>query len=79
VSIKPFIAISTLILQGCTISGNYNYSNEGISEKHQNEIVFVYSGKINNTDYKIYNKINHDPTYTDKAPYYETSYEIWFW
>jgi len=79
VSIKPFIAISTLLLQGCAVTGSYNYTKEGISEKHKNEIILAYNGKINDIDYKIYNKINHDPVHRDKPPYYETSYEIWFW
>lgn len=78
-SIKNIAIISTLFLIGCNISGNYNYTKQGISERHMNEIVLTYNGKINNINYKVYNKINHDPSHLDKPPFYETSYEIWFW
>lgn len=78
-NIKYFLILATLFMTGCQISGNYQYTKEGLSEKHKNQTVLTYKGKINNTDYKIYNKINFDPNNTDKPPYYETSYEIWFW
>ena len=78
-SIKAIILLSTLMLCGCQITGNYKYTKEGISEKHTNETTLTYIGKIKDVDYKIYNKINVDPANRDKPPYYETSYEVWFW
>lgn len=78
-SIKGFIILATLFLYGCQITGNYQYTKEGISEKHKNQTVLTYVGKVKSLDYKVYNKINLDPQHLDKPPYYETSYEIWFW
>lgn len=69
----------TLLLTGCAVSGSYEYSKERIMEKRNAEVVLTYKGKINNTDYKVVNKINFDPAYPDKPPYYEASHEIWFW
>lgn len=78
-SIKYFSALATLLICSCQVTGNYQYTKENLSETHKNETVFIYTGKINQTDYKIYNKINFDPQTPDKPPYYETSHEIWFW
>jgi|LakMenEpi03Aug12_release.lakeMendotaPanAssembly.Ray.scaffolds.fasta_scaffold1283019_2 hypothetical protein len=78
-SIKGIFFISSLLLCSCQVSGNYQYTKEGLSEKHKNETTLTYTGKINNIDYKVYNKINLDLQNLDKPPYYETSYEIWFW
>lgn len=78
-SIKYFLILATLLLCSCQISGKYAYTKEGISETHRNETVFTYTTKIKDYDYKIYNKINFDPEFPDKPPYYETSHEIWFW
>ena len=67
--------MATLFLCCCEsfkIGGKYEYTKEGISEKHKNETVLTYKGKINN-------KINLDPINLDKPPYYEASYELWFW
>lgn len=61
------------------ISGNYNYTKEEMSDKHRNEIVMTYSGKIKDIPFKARQKINHDPVYPDKPAYYESSYELWFW
>jgi len=82
VSIKYFLILATLFLCSCEnlkVGGNYEYTKEKLSEKHRNETVLTYKGKINNLDYKVYNKINLDPINLDKPPYYEASYELWFW
>ena len=50
-----------------------------MSDKHRNEIVMTYSGKIKDIPFKARQKINHDPVYPDKPAYYESSYELWFW
>lgn len=78
-NIKCFLFLATLFINSCQITGSYKYTKESLSEKHKNETVLAYKGKINQIDYKIYNKINFDPNNTDRPPYYETSYEIWFW
>ena len=81
-SIKYFIVLATLFLCSCKslkVSGSYQYTKEKLSETHKKELTLTYIGKVNNFDYKIYNKINFDPIYRDKPGYYETSYEIWFW
>lgn len=73
------LLIFSLVCTSCEITGKYSYSKQGLSEKHRNETVLTYSGKINEIEYKIYNKINFDPNHPDKPPYYEASHEIWFW
>jgi hypothetical protein len=50
-----------------------------MSDKHRNEIVMTYNGKVGSLPYKAKQKINHDPLYPDKPAYYEASYELWFW
>ena len=81
-SIKCFIVLATLFLYGCQnlkVGGNYQYTQERLSEAHKKELTLTYMGKVNSLDYKVYNKINFDPIHRDKPPYYETSYEVWFW
>ncbi len=81
-SIKYFIALATLFLCSCQnlkVDGNYQYTKEKLSETHKKELTLTYIGKVNSLDYKVYNKINFDPIHRDRPPYYETSYEVWFW
>jgi len=71
-----------VILSSCKnidIKGNYSYTREDLSNTHRNELIMTYNGAINNIPYKVKQKINHDPLYSDKPAYYETSYELWFW
>jgi hypothetical protein len=75
--LKMFFCL--ILLTSCQVSGRYEYSKEGLSEKHKNETVLTYNGNIKNLPFKIYHKINFDPNNTDKPPYYEVSHELWFW
>jgi len=68
-----------VFLTGCSVSGNYSYEKDNNNVKHRNEIILTYNGKVNNLDYKVKNKVNFDKLVPDKPPYYEASYEIWFW
>jgi hypothetical protein len=74
--------ISQVSLFGCKnldIAGNYSYTKEEMSDRHRNELIMTYNGKIKDIPYKIKQKINHDPINRDNPAYYEASYELWFW
>lgn len=79
---KYSYTVFCILLTGCSnlkLSGEYNYTREDISNIHRNTLVLTYSGKIKDMPYRVMQKINHDPIYSDKPPFYETSYEIYFW
>ncbi len=74
--------LSLLALCGCAnlkLSGEHTYTHEDVSHKHKNTKVLTYNGTIQDMPFKVVNKINFDPIHTDKPPYYEASYELWFW